>query len=366
MIYTYKGTRLALSRPPEVEDRLGPLPDALECTVSRDTDGMFQLSMTYPVKGENAGVLQVNHWLKADAGGDQGQQYFRIDQVEETLDGTLSVHAGHLSYNALAMVAAPFQAHTSGDYSAVAFLPWYQALRAAVNQVDRSQLGGFQVIGYTDDLGLNPASYTQPVTVKQAVLDAVRGREDVYLDYTTFGFRLWRSPEGAAPAFRVRYGRDLAGYHASVDATDFFTHVLPYYMAGDTLVSHGLEVYPLEGLPQEYAGYRRIQPVDLASYYQGLSVELDQDTLAGVIQRWLSEHPWDPLPDQLSVEALPQEGNSFELGAVGKIYCPTAKRVVTARVVSLTYDVLAGRVTTIGINRRQKDVTDTIAGLAKG
>lgn len=366
MIYAYKGTRLALSRPPEVEDRLGPLPDALECTVTRDTDGMFELSMTYPVKGENAGVLQANHWLKADAGGDQGQQYFRIDQAEEALDGTLSVHAVHLSYNALAMVAAPFQAHTSGDYSAVTYLPWYQALLSAVNQVDASQLGGFQVNGYAYDLGLNPASYTQPVTVKQAVLDAVRDREDVYLDYTTFGFRLWRSPEEAAPAFRVRYGRDMAGYHASVDATDFFTHVLPYYMAGDTLVSHGLEVYPLEGLPQEYAGYRRIQPVDLASYYQGLTVELDQSTLLGVIQRWLSQHPWDPLPDQISVEALPQEGNSFELGAVGKIYYTPGKRVVTARVVSLTYDVLAGRVTSIGINRRQKDVTDTIAGLAKG
>ena len=37
----------------------------------------------------------------------------------------------------------------------------------------------------------------------------------------------------------------------------------------------------------------------------------------------------------------------------------------TAYVVSLTYDVLAGRVTAIGINQRQKDVTDTIASLVQ-
>ncbi len=367
MIYAYKGTRLALSQQPEVEDRLGPLPDALECTVSRDEDGKFELTLTYPVNGENSGVLQENHWLRCDSGGERGQQYFRIDQIGEELDGVISVHACHLSYNALAIVAAPFQAHTQGDYSSVTYLQWYQALLKAVEQVDASQMGGFLVIGYTDEMTLNPASYTQPVTLKQAVLDAIRDREDVYLDYTTFGFRLWRpAGEDIQPSFRIRYGRDMERYSSSVDATEFTTHVLPYYMVEDKMVSHNLDVYPLEDLPQEYAGYRRIHPVDLASYYQGLSQEVDQGTLLGIIQRWLAEHPWNPLPNEISVETIPQEGNSFELGALGKIYYTPQKRVVTARVVSLTYDVLAGRVTSIGVNRRQKDVTDTIAGLAKG
>lgn len=69
-----------------------------------------------------------------------------------------------------------------------------------------------------------------------------------------------------------------------------------------------------------------------------------------IIDRWLYEHPWDPFPDEIAVEQIPQEGNAFELGSVGKLYYTPTGTVVTAHVVSMAYDVLAGRVTSIGVN----------------
>lgn len=367
MIFAYKGTRLARSQLPEVEDRLGPLPDSLEATVSRDVDGKFELELTYPMNGINVEALQANNWLRCDAGGEKGMEYFRIDQITEEMDGTISLHACHLSYNALAILAAPFQVHNSNDYSSVNYYQWYQALVGRVNQVDSSQMGGFAVVGYTDDLELNAADYSSPVTLKQAALDAIKDREDLYLDYTSFGLRLWKHVgDNIQPSFRIRYGRDMAGYSTSVDFTDFYTHVMPYYMVDDRMVSHGMDVYQLQGLPEEYAGLHRVQGIDLAEYYQGLDHEVDQGILEGIISRWLLEHPWSPLPDEISLETIPQEGNTFELGAKGNIYYTPQKRVVSARIVSLTYDVLEKKITSIGVNKRAKDVTDTIARVARG
>lgn len=63
-------------------------------------------------------------------------QYFRITQVGEDISGLVTAHGCHLSYNSLAIVAAPFASHSSENYSAVPFFKWYQDLEAAVSQVD--------------------------------------------------------------------------------------------------------------------------------------------------------------------------------------------------------------------------------------
>lgn len=364
MTYVYSGTSLSLSRAPSASELLGALPDALECTVQRDTDGLFELSLSYPVSGENASYLQINNWLYAPAGGTKGMQYFRITQTTETISGLISVNACHLSYNALTILAAPFEARSSSDYGSVSYISWYAALTSAVKELDTEQLGGFNITGYTDDMTLNAAGYTAPVTMKQAILDAIKDVSGVYLDYSTFGFKIWRVPSfDLAPAFRIRYGRDMIGYSNSVDATEFYTHIFPYYMVDDEMVSYTKAVYPLQGLPEGYEAYHRLQPINLADYYTGMNHKLDQGIVESIITRWLKEHPWNPFPNEISVEQIPQDENEFELGNVGRLYYEPTKTVITAEIISLTYDVLQDRITAIGINKRQKDVADTIAKL---
>lgn len=366
MIFAYTGAHLAQSQPPTTADILGNLPDALGCTVTRDTDGLFELALTYPAQGANAGALKVNNWIYSPVGGTMDMQYFRIDQTTEDIGGTVTVHASHVTYNSLAILAAPFSVHNSNDYSTASYYNWSTALTAAINSIDSTQMGSFSIGGYTDEMAVNPANYTEPVTLKQAILDAISGRPEIYLNYYDFGYRLWQLPPATGNfSFRIRYGRDMLSFSSSVDATDFYTHVMPYYIVDDKMVSHNQDVYPLEGLPSEYASLRRIKAINLADYYSSLNIELDLSTVESIIERWLAANPWNPLPEEISVENIPQEGNTFELGAVGRIYYTPTGAVYTANVVSLTYDVLAERVTSIGINKRQKDVTDTIAGLVQ-
>lgn len=364
MIIAYTGASLARNLTPQDADLLGMLSDALSCTVTRDTDGGFDLSMTYPVQGSNAKSLALNNWLYCPVGGSLGPQYFRIDQVSQSIDGVVTVHASHSTYNSLAIVATAF---TAGNRTQVGYWAWYQALLTAINTVDTTQMGSFLVSGFTDELPVNGVAYEAPVSLKQAVLDAIKDR-DIILLYDNFSLRLWKATAlGSSPAFRIRYGRDMLTYDTSADSTDFYTHVFPYYVTSDgELVTHGNDIYPLENLPSEYQSYRRIQAVNLADYYDDLTYRVDGAIVQSIIDDWLDAHPWNPFPQEISVSQIPQDKNSFELGNAGNLYYDPTGTVISANIVSLTYDVLADRITDIGINRRIKDITDTIAGLARG
>lgn len=366
MIYVYSGKRLSMSQQPEADEVIGALTDVLECTVSRDVDGAFELFMVYPRDGKNAESVKINNWLYCPAGGEMGMQYFRIDQISRGIDGTLDIHASHLYYNAAAILAAPFGVASNDNPATVSYLAWRDALEKAVRSVDSLQWGGFTIVGYTDEMTLNACSYEEAVNVKQVIQDAIKDT-GCFLKYQKFGVSLWRtSTTNVAPAFQIRYGKNLMDYSESVDATEFYTHIYPYYVVGDKVATHNGDIYPLEGLPPEYAGWRRIQGINLSRYYSGLDHELDLAILETVIENWLSNHPWNPLPQTISVEALDDGTGRFELGNIGSIYYTPTHTTITAYIVALSYDALRDKVISIDINKREKNITDTIAGLVKG
>ena len=363
MITVYSGAHLARNLQPTAEDVLGMLPDAIECTVKRDTSGCFELSLVYPEWGANAEALQINNWIKSPVGGSLGDQHFRIAQIQKSYFGNIEVSALHTTYNSAAILCAPFSSIPSPGEVVTGFFPWHSAMHTAMGEIDADQVGNFMVTGFTDEMEVNASEYDSPVSMRQAILDAVADR-DIILKYQDFQLLLWQPDTiSDTPSFRVRYGRDMLSMDTSLDSTDFYTHVMPYYIVDERMVSHQMDVYPLAGLPAEYSSFRRVQAVNLGDYYSGLETEYDQSVIQSIIDDWLEKHPWTPFPDSLAVDQIPYEGNSYELGAWGNIYFDPTGTVIQSHIVSLTYDVRLGKVTEIGLNRRQKDITDTIAGL---
>lgn len=363
LITVYSPTHLSISQYPTADDALGIIPDALECTVTRDAEGMCEVSMTYPGMGTNVEIIQLNNWLHVPCGGDMGMGYFRIDQVSKDIAGDLSIHACHAYYNCNAMVARPFSVGT--NQLDATYYQWWTALETAMNQVDPGQQGNFVIDGWTETLPVNPCTYEEPVTVKQALLDAIQGR-GYFLHYTGTGVGIWSNAENVAPQFRIRYGANLLSVTESLDSTEMYTHIYPYLIDDNGTLRIGEDaVYPLQGLPNDYANWRRIKAVNLADYYSGYEGSIDQTVIEISIERWLREHPWDPLPYEINVEMVDTDvPNSYEVGAVGSVYYGNS--IITAKIVSMTYDALRDKVTSIGINKRSIDVTDTIAGLSMG
>lgn len=366
MIYAYTGTNLFANVLPTPSQCLGPLPDVLTCEVERDTEGLFDLTLTYPLEGVNARHLTPGTWLYAPAGGTLGMQFFCITQPEESIGGTVTVHADHVSYNAHDILAAPFTAESSSTSEDVSFYPWSTALNTAVNTIDSGQRRNFAVLGYTDSMKLNAARYAEPVSLRQAVTDAAEGR-DVLILSSGFNLKLWQVPDFAAPMFSVRYGRDMLSYSNAAEMDDFYTYIYPYaFDKENEYKTCGRRIFPLNNIPPEYAGVKKIRAVNMTGLYGLDEVNvIEQDVFQIVVNFWLRDHPFASFPQTISVESIPGEGNTYELGLPGDIWFTPTGFHTRATIVSLRYDAVKDLVTEIGVGRVQKDISDTIAGLMK-
>lgn len=352
---------LIRSLPPMESQLLGPVENVLSCTVERDTEGLFHLDMTVPISSCNGANWEDGYWLYAPVGGKLRPQFFRICEVTEAENQIVSIHACHITYNANAILAAPFTAQDSVNDSYVKFYPWSTKLYAAIDEVSAWQRGNLAVSGYTDRMPLNAAIYREPVSLKQAVADAAKERSVIILagDFT---IRLWQadSPDGA-PSFVVRYGENMLTYSNDISRDEIFTHVYPYVMVDDTAIPFG-QVFPLSNLPSQYQNVRRIMPLNMSGMYGFESNHNPPLSIFRiVIDMWLEDHPFDLLPNTLEVSVVPGDGNVYELGLVGDIFFAPGNTRIRATIVGLVYDVLADRVTRINVNKPKRDITDTIA-----
>ena len=77
---------------------IGVLTDAIECTVSEELNGSFELEMEYPITGVHYSDLKEKRIILAKPNDFQDPQPFRIYKITRPIDGSVTVCAEHISY----------------------------------------------------------------------------------------------------------------------------------------------------------------------------------------------------------------------------------------------------------------------------
>ena len=77
---------------------LGFLVDATSCVVTEERNGVFELTLTYPVTGTLFPELQIDRLVKAKSNDTADLQLFRIYEVSKPMNGIVAVNAEHVSY----------------------------------------------------------------------------------------------------------------------------------------------------------------------------------------------------------------------------------------------------------------------------
>lgn len=89
---------------------LGPLSDALACTVEENRNGAFELSMEYPVTGALFDELKHGSIIFAPPNDSSEPQPFRVYGKSTPLSGVVTVRAKHISYQLSHIPVSPFTA----------------------------------------------------------------------------------------------------------------------------------------------------------------------------------------------------------------------------------------------------------------
>ncbi len=93
---------------------IGFLPDALSCEVTEECNGVYELTLTYPVSAPMFSSLAVDKFIKAKPNDTADNQLFRIYEITKPIDGIVTVNAEHISY---ALSHYPVKG-VSGSYTA--------------------------------------------------------------------------------------------------------------------------------------------------------------------------------------------------------------------------------------------------------
>ena len=230
----------------------GTLSDAMECTVSCEENGTYDLTLQYPVTGIHAEELLERRIISARPSSYENRQLFRIYRISRPMNGRFQVSAHHISYDLGGCIVKPFSAKT---------------LKETIQKLNESIVGDckFEIsAGYDNEKAF---SITKPMTVRAAMLSNNGSSiADTYLGYWEFdGLKCTlRLKEEVNRGAVIAYGLNLVDVTQEKNIDSVYTHVYPYWANAQKGKFYALD--PIKA--SEIEGYQKIYPLDLTSYFQ--------------------------------------------------------------------------------------------------
>lgn len=350
---------------------IGVLSDALQCDVTEELNGMYELFLVYPLNGALMRELRNGRIIYADASKEMGCQPFRILRVNKLLNGLVNVYAVHISYDLSGIQLPPFD--TAGISDGMSKI---KPLSTSANDFKFESL----MIDAPD-----PVTFTRktPISVRSYLMGAKNSLLQAYGGEFVFdGFQVRHAPRrGSDKGYRVRYGVNLIDLNQEESVENTYTGFYPYYKdeymfmdlteTYDFMYPHEVDTSKLVGKIMNVGGtfgHSKIVNVDLSPMFE--LAPLSTDELREVAEKYKEANkigiPTVSLDLRFeSLKNLPEYSNipTPEDVALGDtIHVDYVKIGVsaTARVNSIVYDSLRHQTKRVAIGDVKNSIADSI------
>ena len=197
---------------------LGALPDAASCTVTEERNGGYEAEMEYPLTGSHFSDIQKRRILYVKPNPYDDPQPFRIYSITKPINGIVTVHAAHLSYDTSGSIVKLFPADAGSASAAMSYLKNFS--------VPSTPFTFFTNVG---------KSGTMSVPKPSSIRSLLGGSDGSILD--TFGgeylFDKWNisllESRGSNRGVTIRYGKNMTDLEQEENDTDFYTGVYPFW-----------------------------------------------------------------------------------------------------------------------------------------
>ena len=196
---------------------LGALSDAVSCVVVEERNGEYELTMTYPVGGIHFDEIHDRAIIYAIPSPYRTPQPFRIYSIESPLNGIVTIHAHHLSYDLSGIPVEPFTAASCSQA-----LTGLTAHSVVTNPFSVS----------TD----KSVSATYTLKVPTSFRACLGGQEgsilDVYgkgeYEFDKYSVKLWVN-RGSDNGVKIAYGKNLTDFNMEINHESVTTGIYPYW-----------------------------------------------------------------------------------------------------------------------------------------
>ncbi|MBR6313297.1 MAG: phage tail protein, partial [Clostridia bacterium] len=355
---------------------LGFLADATSCVVTEERNGVFELTLTYPVTGTLFDKLQIDRFVKAKPNDTADLQLFRIYEVTKPMNGVVTVNAEHVSY---ALSNFPVEEiNITGTAT--------QAINAVLSDVTYD-------LDYFDKVNPFMVATTDMDAVKTfefkvgSARAALGGTEGSILDvfggeyeFDNYTIRLHKH-RGRDTGIVIAYGKNMTDIKVTTSLESAYTALYPYAVKDDRL--YIANVWEFETEPTlTFIEYDPIMPVQNNAgiadrmLIRDFTNEFVKDetvsnrTLAEKAEKWLQEHDINSPSVNVTVSFVQLwESSEYEelkaLESVSLCDWVTVRHKdlgidMKAQVVKTVYDTIAERYNKIELGSAKANFGDTI------
>ena len=342
---------------------LGRLSDAIQCTVTEERNGQFELYLQYPINGEHYEDIVHSRLIYAVPADGVGAKPFRIYRISKPMNGKVEVFAEHISYQLSQCIVKPFDA-------------------TGINQVFAA-LKSNSVIAYPFEYSSDGISTSKEfVQSAPASARAIMGGQDGSILDTFGGEWEWGTAisqftcalhenRGHDRGVSIRYGKNLLDLTQEENIQNTITGIVPFWKGQNEAQEEDYvfleDGYLLkDGISESYP-YQRLELVDLTQQFDG---KPDSDELLEEAENYIDEHDIGKPSVNLTISfvALYQTEEYKNIAPLERVnLCDTVKVEfeklgvsVSAKVVKTVYNVLLDRYDSIELGEAKGTLAKTV------
>lgn len=332
---------------------IGVLSDAVSCTVTEVRNGLYELTMKYPVTGNRYSDISEDCIVVAKPNQNGTRQPFRIYSISKPTNGVVEIGAEHISYQLSSIPVSGFTASTVSE---------------ALAKLKSNSLENNPFTFMTDKT--TKASYSKSIPLSaRSILGGVDGSIlDVYggeFDFNGYLVRLLNE-RGKDTGMVIAYGKNLTGVVCDTDMSCVVTGVLGYWQTEEATV-----VGTTQYSDDQPASYKRVRTLDCSANFMEKPTP---DQIDSYCRSYLKSQYQSPkvsisvsfvnLGDSEEYEQF-KNLESVSLCDTVSVKHPLYGVDIKTKVVKTVYDVLQEKYTRIELGSVQANIAKTISDQQK-
>lgn len=335
---------------PVVGNGLGGLPDAIECVVSHEINGIYELQMRYPVTGQHFDEIEIGRFIMAKPDDLTDAQPFRVYRITKPLNNVVTVYARHICYDMQGIVVEPFSAGSLTE--AFQTIPTVLTPANSFNfQTTRSVASGIEI--------------TEPRPLWKLLGGQEGSILDVYggeWDFDGYDVKLV-TQLGTNRGVTIRYGKNMTDLEQDATIEAAYSGVYPFWYdeETETLVTLTEKFVTVPGAVVT----NRVLTLDCSDDFDTQPTE---QQLRDRANAYISANSIGNAKTSWKVSFVSSTGYEDDLRLLEQVQLGDTLGVhydrmgvdATARAVKTEYDVLAGRYKAVTIGRVKQSLAQII------
>ena len=326
---------------------IGVLRDAIKVSVTEELNGLFELTMEYPIDGHLFNELKFTRIICCKSNPYSKPQPFRIYSISTPINRTVTINAAHISYDLSGFIVDPFSA-TNLD----------ETIAGLKNKVYGDC--PFEYVHTVNESG--NVNVSEPKSVRSVLGEHVS--KAYQPDFTFDGLTvIMEDKRGSETGVNVVYGKNLIDINQEENNTNVYTGVYPFWRDEEDNITV-LEERVIK-TPGTW-NYTKIYPLDLSDEFKNKPT---QEEMKAFTETYIEVYSLGIPEISLSISVLQLNGTNYEremlagkinLGDTITVQFPDAKVNAKARCIKTVYDPLQNRYETLELGDAVRTLADSI------